>query len=150
MNIPAPKSNTKAPQVEVDKSISTYNGAKTSKYNWSQSINTVDVQIPLPKGTTARELIVVIKPKRLKVQLKNADTPIVDGELCEKVKADDCFWSIEDNQFLQISFEKQGEVIWKCVVLGDEEIDTKKVDNSKKLEEFDWETQGHLRKVLYE
>lgn len=34
--------------------------------------------------------------------------------------------------------------------MGDDEIDTKKVDNSKKLDEFDNETQGHLRKVLYE
>lgn len=34
--------------------------------------------------------------------------------------------------------------------MGDAEIDTKKVDNSKKIEEFDAETQGHLRKVLYE
>lgn len=49
-----------------------------------------------------------------------------------------------------LNFEKAGECIWKQVLLGDEEIDTTKVDNSKKLEEFDWETQGHLRKVLYE
>lgn len=35
-------------------------------------------------------------------------------------------------------------------MVGDSEIDTKKVDNSKKLDEFDNETQGHLRKVLYE
>ncbi len=36
------------------------------------------------------------------------------------------------------------------MLVGDAEIDTKKVDNSKSLSEFDNETQGHLRKVLYE
>jgi hypothetical protein len=51
---------------------------------------------------------------------------------------------------LNINFEKAYEAIWKCVLLGDQEIDTKKVDNSKNLSEFDAETQGHLRKVLYE
>lgn len=49
-----------------------------------------------------------------------------------------------------LNLEKACEAIWKGVVVGDKEIDTKTVDNSKKLEEFDTETQGHLRKVLYE
>jgi hypothetical protein len=51
---------------------------------------------------------------------------------------------------LNLNFEKASESIWKTVILGDAEIDTKKVDNSKKIDEFDTETQGHLRKVLYE
>ena len=74
----------------------------------------------------------------------------MDGELPEKVKVDDTFWSVEDGQYLNVNFEKAYEAIWKCVVLGDEEIDTKKVDNSKRIDEFDLETQGHLQKVLYE
>ena len=63
---------------------------------------------------------------------------------------DDSFWSVEDDEFLNINFEKNSEVIWKTIIVGDAEIDTKKVDNSKNLTEFDTETQGHLRKVLYE
>lgn len=74
----------------------------------------------------------------------------MDGELCEKIKVEDSFWSVEDEQFLNLNFEKNTEVIWKSVCVGDAEIDTKKVDNSKHLNEFDTETQGHLRKVLYE
>ena len=53
---------------------------------------------------------------------------------------DESFWSVEDNQFLNLNFEKATECIWKCVIIGDLEIDTKKVDNSKKIEEFDIET----------
>ena len=135
----------------VSSKISTYNGAETSKYNWSQNIQSVDVQIPLPRGTTAKELDVQIKAKHLRVALKaKKDEPLVDGELAEKVKVDDSFWSVEDAQYLNVNFEKAYEAIWKCVVLGDDEIDPKKVDNSKKIEEFDLETQGHLQKVLYE
>lgn len=67
-----------------------------------------------------------------------------------KIKAEDSFWTIEDNKRLILTFAKAGEAIWKTIILGDKEIDTKQVDNSKKLEEFDEETQGHLRKVLYE
>ena len=63
---------------------------------------------------------------------------------------EDSIWSIEDNKSLNINFDKAYEAIWKCVILGDKEIDTKTVDNSKRIEEFDLETQGHLQKVLYE
>ena len=107
--------------------------------------------MPLPPGTTAKMLNVVIKTKHLRVALKaKPNEPLVDGELAEKVKVDDSFWSVEDGHFLNINFEKAYEAIWKCVIVGDEEIDTKKVDNSKRIEEFDLETQGHLQKVLYE
>lgn len=63
---------------------------------------------------------------------------------------EDSFWSIEDKKFINITFEKAYEAIWKTVILGDQEIDPKTVDNSKRIEEFDLETQGHLQKVLYE
>ena len=34
--------------------------------------------------------------------------------------------------------------------MGDPEIDTTKVNNSKKLDEFDEETQGAIRKIMHE
>ena len=51
--------------------ISTYNGDATDKYNWSQNIQEVTVQIPVPEGTAAKMCVVEIKPKRLLVKLKN-------------------------------------------------------------------------------
>mmetsp|Transcript_7308 Transcript_7308/g.11466 ORF Transcript_7308/g.11466 Transcript_7308/m.11466 type:complete len:168 (-) Transcript_7308:130-633(-) len=130
--------------------ISTHNGDSTEKYDWSQNINEVTVQIPIPFGTTSKMLQVKIEPKRLFVKLKADDQPLIDGELQEKIKVDDSYWSIEDKKYINITFEKAYEAIWKTVITGDKEIDPKKVDNSKRLEEFDIETQGHLRKVLYE
>lgn len=76
--------------------ISTYNGAALDKYNWSQSTTNVDMQIPLPKGTVAKMMDIVIKPKHLKVQIKGQKEPIINGELQEKVKPEDTFWNIED------------------------------------------------------
>ena len=46
--------------------------------------------------------------------------------------------------------EKHADDIWNTIIKGDKEIDPKTVDNSKKLEDFDHETQGALRKVMYE
>lgn len=121
-------------------SISTYNGAKTKKYNWSQNITEVTVQIKVPEGTTAKMLDIVMRPKHLKVKLKGEDICIIDGDLQEKIKVEESFWNLEDKKYVNISFEKAYEAIWKAVIVGDEEIDPKKVDNSKRLEEFDLET----------
>jgi hypothetical protein len=82
------------PKFEVDGKIGTHNGAATDKYNWSQSIQNVEVQIELPKGTSARQLVVEIKQKNLKVLVKGET--FISGELCEKVKVEDCLWSVED------------------------------------------------------
>lgn len=124
--------------------ISTYNGDSTDKYNWSQNMSEVTIQIPIPEGTTSKQLDIKIKSKHLFVKLKAEDKPIIDGELQEKVKVEDSFWNIEDKKYINITFEKAYEAIWKGVIVGDQEIDPKTVDNSKKIEEFDLETQGHL------
>ena len=67
--------------IEVDKSISTYNGGTTQKYKWSQQTMNVDVQVKLPPGTAARSIICTIKTKHLKVLIKGQEEPIIDGEL---------------------------------------------------------------------
>ena len=63
---------------------------------------------------------------------------------------DESTWTLEDGIRLVFIFEKKKELIWKTVFKGDPEIDVSKVDNSKKMSEFDDETQGALRKVMYE
>ena len=75
---------------------------------------------------------------------------LVEGELFEKIKAEESYWSLEDNKFINITFEKAYEAIWKCLIIGHDEIDPKTVDNSKRVDEFDFETQGHLKQVFYE
>lgn len=136
--------------------ISSYNGGVTEKYVWSQSVTDVTVQITVPKGTKSKNVFnflkfLVIKPKtklfvdfqpqHLKVMLKSSNTVILDGDLYDKIKVEDSIWSIEDGERVILTLEKAGENIWKTVIKGDQEIDATKVDNSKKLEEFDYETQ---------
>lgn len=70
---------------------------------------------------------------------------MVDGDFPEKIKVEDSFWSVEDKKYINITMEKAYEAIWKSLIKGDHEIDPKTVDNSKKVEEFDLETQGHLK-----
>ena len=68
------------------------------------------------------------------------DKIIIDGELFHKIWKDESYWTIEDSILLVIVLEKFEENVWNTVIKGDKEIDPKKVDNSKNLEEFDPET----------
>lgn len=73
-----------------------------------------------------------------------------EADFCEKIKSGDSYWTCEDNQFLILFLTKAQELIWKSAFKGHKEIDTKKVDNSKRIEEFDNDTQAALNKIVYE
>lgn len=49
--------------------------------------------VPVPKGTRARDLSVVIQKKKLSVGLKGQE-PILAGELCKEIKLDDSTWTL--------------------------------------------------------
>ena len=99
--------------------ISTYNGDKTDKYNWSQGLTEVTVQVPLPEGTKPRHLEVKIQPKQIMVKLRPTGEVLLEGELFEKVKVEDSLWSVEDSKSLILNLEKGREAIWKTVIVGD-------------------------------
>ena len=86
------------------------------------------------------------------ISIKRKDTKavLIEGEFYDKIKVEDSTWTIEEGEKLILNLEKGCENIWKTVIKGDAEIDATKVDNTKNLEDFDAETQGALRKVVYE
>ena len=92
----------------------------------------------------------MIEPKKLKVTDMKTGKVYMNGELYQRIKVEDSTWTVEDRKKVIFSLEKAEENIWKTVIIGDCEIDTSKVENSKHLHEFDDETQGALRKILYE
>jgi hypothetical protein len=136
---------------KLDDSISTYNGDKCEKYNWSQGVMDVTIQIKLPEGTTKKMFDVKMSNSNFKLTLKSQpNTPYLEGEFCEKIKAEESNWSLEDNKNLILFIEKGQEIIWKSAFKGHKEIDTKTVDNSKRIDEFDNDTQAALNKIVYE
>lgn len=126
--------------VESMAKMSTYNGAELKDYSWAQTAFETSAQFTVPEGTKAKDLDIVIKPKHLKIRIKSSNKILCDGEMYEKVKAEESYWSLEDGKYINITMEKAYEAIWKCLIMGDDEIDPKTVDNSKRVDEFDIET----------
>ena len=76
----------------------------------------------------------VISKTKIKVQVKGAEA-LIEGELHASVKVDDCSWSLGDEgdeRLVQITLQKCNQMEWwKCVCVGDPEINTQKVGRAR-------------------
>lgn len=125
------------------------NGLDLENYSWTQTLEEVTLNVPVPTGTKSRSVVCEIKKNHLKVGLKG-QPPIIDGELFRPVKPDDCYWSIEDQSAISILLTKHDKMEWwKSIVKGDPEIDTQKVEpESSKLSDLDPETRQTVEKMM--
>eukprot|EP00301_Raphidiophrys_heterophryoidea_P025364 c8495_g1_i2.p1 GENE.c8495_g1_i2~~c8495_g1_i2.p1 ORF type:complete len:399 (+),score=90.94 c8495_g1_i2:40-1197(+) len=151
---PAPESQRPHSDIvhprDLPNGIVAYNGAVTDRYRWAQTLKDVTVQIPVPKGTTSKQLSVSIQKSNLKVLLKGREPALVEGTLDQNCKPNDSMWTLEDNQALLITLEKPDECFWKTVIKGDPEIDTTKVDSTKDISDYDQETQAEIRRLMWD
>ncbi|XP_019057958.1 PREDICTED: protein BOBBER 1 isoform X1 [Tarenaya hassleriana] len=127
------------------------NGLDFDNYSWTQTLQEVTVNIPVPCGTKARLVVCEIKKNSLKVGLKG-QPPIIDGELYRPVKPDDCYWNIEDQKVMSVLLTKHDQMEWwKSLVKGEPEIDTQKVEpENSKLSELDPETRQTVEKMMFD
>ena len=91
-----------------------------------------------------------------KVSLKGkSDEPMVSGKWHKKINAGESIWNIErDGQksSLSVTIEKfEGKCWWNCLLQGDIEIDTQKVEpENSKLSDLDGETRSTVEKMMYD
>lgn len=130
------------------------NGGVSSKYTWTQTLQTADCMVPIKPGSKSKDIGVDIKAGALKVYYKSdKSNPILDGPLYSKVKPEDCTWLLVDNKIIHISLEKVDQMKWwDNIIIGmDGDIDTKKIipENSK-LSDLDGETRQTVEKMMYD
>ena len=140
-----------------------YNGARTDKYTWEQTLNDVTITVPVPAGTKARDVVCVISKGHLRVGLKGGD-PVIDADfplddrngqqVWEKVRADESYWNLGkasgEGEVVTVYLEKEREAWWKSAVAGGAEIDTQQVDSTRSMYDYDDETQGAIRKIMFD
>ncbi|PHT39317.1 Protein BOBBER 1 [Capsicum baccatum] len=128
-----------------------FNGLDMENYTWGQTLQDVTINVSVPLGTKSTFLAVDIKNNSIKVGLKN-QPPIVEGELLEPVKADECFWSLEDQKQVTILMTKRnGSDWWKSLFKNGPEIDTQKAEpEPSRLSELDLETRSAVEKMMFD
>ncbi|KAL6500948.1 hypothetical protein OROHE_025145 [Orobanche hederae] len=144
-----------AVEVEVEKdgrrAPNKLNGLDLDNYSWGQSLQEVNINVPVPPGTKSRSITCEIKKNHLRVGLKG-QPPIIDGDLFQPIKVDDCFWSLEDQKSISILLTKHNQMEWwKFMVKGEPEIDTQKAEpENSKLSDLDPETRAAVEKMMFD
>jgi len=128
------------------------NGGVTDIYVWNQTLQEVDVKIPIEADfkVRSRDLSIQFTKTKVKVGLKGKPM-MIDGEWHKAIKVDDTFWTLENNT-VTFSIAKLNDMEWwAAVVKGDDEIDTKKVEpENSKLSDLDGETRGMVEKMMFD
>ena len=125
-------------------------------YRWTQALDHVEVSVPVPEGTRAKQVRVDLGRTRLCVVVQGTTVVevraalLTQGELAKPVRPDDCTWTIgtrratdaDDGTTLVIHLEKENQNEWWAhVVTHHPRIDTTKIrPEDSKLSDLDGET----------
>jgi len=133
------------------KQIPVGNGGVTDRYYWTQTLHEVTVYVAVPPGTKAKDVLFKVTPKTIKLCLKsNSDCVFANGTLGGTTKHHEAMWTLEDREVIVLTLEKVVDTWWKCIVVGDPEIDTTKVDSTRQVSDYDAETQAQIRKIMFD
>mmetsp|Transcript_15294 Transcript_15294/g.21502 ORF Transcript_15294/g.21502 Transcript_15294/m.21502 type:complete len:307 (-) Transcript_15294:280-1200(-) len=132
------------------------NGGRTDRYVWTQTLKEVTMHNWMPETVKrAKDVSVKITPKSLSIVQKSDGKVIIEGSWHAKVLTDDCTWVFEEHEgknTISCYLQKQDQMNWwKCVLKGDAEIDTQKIEpENSKLSDLDGSTRQTVEKMMFD
>jgi len=130
------------------------NGANLDGSSWTQTLRELFVVIKVPSGTRGKDVSSQITKEGLDISLKQSPSNVaklLQGNFPpgEGVVVDDCYWGVEGTS-LTLTLAKKRDSWWPCVVQGQPMIDTSLVDSSRRISDYDSQTQSAIEKAMVE
>ena len=127
------------------------NGFDFEKYTWSQTLQDVNITVPVAGGIRSSDADVSITKTTLRVGIKGKP-PILSDDLPHPVVPDDSFWNINDSKEIEIYLQKVDSMQWwDRVGKGEDPINIRKVEpENSKLSDLDSETRQTVEKMMFD
>lgn len=133
------------------KQIPIGNGGVGPGYFWTQSLRETTITLEVPIASRSKDIACQISARSLKISI--AGKELLKGDFEDPIQVSESLWTMSTDssrKHLIVTLEKTRETWWASALVGHPEIDTNMVDSTKKLSEFDTETQAALTKILWE
>lgn len=130
----------------------TYNGRKTDKYSWSQSIKELDIYIVVDKNVKNKKNVKVdIQKDKIRVSTGTGaeDEVVTDWHLPHPIIKDESYWSLHPGESVFLSLQKVKEMWWDHLFEGEEILDRKKIDAVRPMEELEDEEQAKIQELVW-
>lgn len=130
------------------------NGAVHEHYSWNQTLSEVSVVVPVPKEfipIKGKDCRVIIQRDHLNIGIAGRND-VLSGPLFAPVRVDECMWNLVDSNTIEVSLTKIDSMRWwKCVVQGEPEIDTTKIEPEPSgLDDVDPAMRSTVEKMMYD
>ncbi|KAK1932865.1 hypothetical protein X943_001189 [Babesia divergens] len=132
--------------LSTDYTITTWNGAQTDRYCWTQTFTDVTVEVVAREQLTSKDVKLNITRESLELRIRGVE--IISGNFPECVNASESMWSIEDKRRIIISLDKPEEVWWDCLIQGHDKIDLTQIESVKRFSEFSTPQQSEMLKLM--
>jgi len=129
-------------------------GTINGKYVWTQTLQELTINVPLPENTRGRDLNVIISKKNLKIGFAKTKTEfIVNDDLTKPIIVDDSLWTIEDGNRLVLTLQKSNQMEWWDAPCQTDvpKINIQKVQpENSNLSDLDGETRQTVEKMMFD
>ncbi|KAL1495417.1 hypothetical protein AB1Y20_016785 [Prymnesium parvum] len=97
-----------------------------SVVEWTQNLEEVEVDFPIPEGTSSRDIECRILPTSIRFCVKTVPGAVLEGTLYRKVRPDECnwqLWPVGAPKMAKLTLVKAKDGHWKSLL---DETDSKK------------------------
>lgn len=132
------------------------NGSSTAVYYWTQTLEEVNFQIPLPREANKKNMKIDLGISKCYIASADGSKVYINEEWCDKIHVDESSWVIveeENTKMLQVSLLKWKNTSnwWDCLIKGEPKIDTQKVNPEPgKLSDLDGEHRTTVEKMMFD